>query len=64
MNKNKIAYSLSYIYAGIMVIDGIGHLASLSLNKESLLISSAGAYTGIGLIIFGVLLILALRKGK
>jgi len=64
INKNKIAYNLSFIYAGIMTIDGIAHLTSFSLNKDYLLTSIAGAYSGIGLVLFGVLLFYYLLKGK
>jgi len=64
LKGNKIAYNLSYIYAIIMVIDGSGHLIAFLSNKDYLFTSIAGAYTGIGLVIFGILLFYSLKKSK
>ena len=64
LKGNKIAYNLSYIYAIIMVIDGSGHLISFLSNKDYLFTSIAGAYTGTGLVIFGILLFYSLKKSK
>ena len=48
--KHRLAYLLSYGYAGIMILDGVSHLVQ----------RVAGIYTGIGLLIVGSLLLNAL----
>jgi len=63
INKNKVAYNLSYLYASILVVDGFYHLWFLS-KGEYIGTLGAGAYTGIGLIIFGALLFYNLLKNK
>lgn len=53
--KNKrSAYLLSYIYATIMIIDGLNHIIKVY----------PGVYTGVGLIILGFILILTLARNK
>lgn len=64
LKGNKIAYKLSYIYPVIMVFDGSWHIISLILNEEYLFTSSVGAYTGIGLVFFGILFFYSLWKNK
>ena len=55
LDNKKWFYNLNYIYAAVMIMDGLYHVI------ERLV---AGLYTGIGLIIFGLLLIYYLWRNK
>ena len=54
LRKNRLTYYLSYVYAVIMIIDGLEHMIGFT----------AGAYTGIGLIILGALLSFSLWRNR
>mgnify|MGYP001560783198 CR=1 FL=1 len=54
LNDKKWYYSLNYFYAITMIIDGAYHIIA----------GITGGYTGIGLIIFGSLLIYLLWKNQ
>ena len=55
LNKRRWTYNLNYIYALVIISDGIWHI----INK-----SIAGVYTAISLVLIGLLLIYYLWKNK
>jgi len=62
LNEKRWAYRLSIIYAGIMILNGIGHnLATILTGRY--FGGFAGGFTGIGLIIIGSALFYYLLKG-
>jgi hypothetical protein len=62
INDKQWAYKLSIIYAGFMILQGIGHNVA-TIISERYFDGFAGGYTGIGLIIVGSVLIYYLVKG-
>ena len=61
LNDKQWAYKLSIVYAGFMVLQGIGHnVATIITGKYA--DGFAGGYTGIGLIIIGSAMIYYLLK--
>ncbi|MGA2405906.1 MAG: hypothetical protein ABSF81_04035 [Bacteroidales bacterium] len=62
LNEKRWAYKLSIVYAGFMVLQGIGHnVATIITGRYT--DGFAGGYTGIGLIIIGSAMIYYLLKG-
>jgi hypothetical protein len=62
IRDKRWAYRLGIVYAGVMILNGIAHnLGTLLTGKYSG--SFAGGYTGLGLIIIGLLLISYLGSG-
>src|ERR1035437_10374165 len=61
LNERRWAYRLGMIYAGIMVLNGIGHNVATILTGRYFG-GFAGCFTGIGLIILGGLLFYNLSK--
>jgi hypothetical protein len=56
LQEKRWAYYLSFVYAGIMVINGIGHNIAVIVTGRYFN-GFAGGYTGIGLLLVGLLLI-------
>ncbi len=56
------AYRFSFVYAIVLIIDGIDHLIEYAVLGKYFN-GAAGVYTGIGLIGIGFALAMALRKG-
>jgi hypothetical protein len=61
LHEKRWAYQLSIIYAGIMILNGIGHNLATVLTGRYFG-GFAGGFTGIGLIIIGSALIYYLLK--
>jgi hypothetical protein len=62
LNEKRWAYKLSIVYAGIMILNGLGHnIATIVTGRY--FGGFAGGFTGIGLIIIGTILIYYLAKG-
>jgi len=62
LHEKRWAFYLSMIYAGIMILNGVGHnIATLVIGKY--FGGFAGGYTGIGLLVIGPPMIHHLRKG-
>jgi hypothetical protein len=62
LNEKRWAYKLSIVYAGIMILNGLGHnIATIVTGRY--FGGFAGGFTGIGLIIIGPALIYYLLKG-
>ncbi len=61
LNEQRWAYRLGMVYAGIMVLNGIGHNVATILTGRYFG-GFAGCYTGIGLIILGGFLFYHLSK--
>jgi len=60
--EKRWAFYLSMIYAGIMILNGLGHnIATIVTGRY--FGGFAGGYTGIGLLLIGPLMIHYLRKG-
>ncbi len=63
LQERRWAYSLSMIYAGIMILNGIGHnIATIVTGKY--FDGFAGGFSGIGLLLIGSLMIQSLRRIK
>jgi len=61
LNEKRWAYILSIVYAGIMILNGIGHnIATLVTGRY--FGGFAGGFTGIGLIIIGTILFYYLKS--
>lgn len=61
LQKKRWAYYMGMIYAGVMVLNGVGHnVATIVTGRYGG--DFAGGYTGIGLLIIGPPLIYYLRK--
>ncbi len=59
--KKKTGYRIGIIYATIMIMNGIGHnLATIITGKY--FDGYAGGFTGIGLVITGIPLLISFRK--
>jgi hypothetical protein len=62
LHKKRWAFYLSMIYAGIMILNGVGHnVATIVTGKY--FGGFAGGYTGIALLLIGPPMIHYLRKG-
>lgn len=62
LQEKRWAYQLSIIYAGIMILNGIGHNVATIVTGRYF-DGFAGGYTGIGLLLVGPAMIHYLRKG-
>jgi hypothetical protein len=62
LNDKQWAYKFSIVYAGFMVLQGIGHNIATILTGRYF-DGFAGGFTGIGLIIIGIAMICYLLKG-
>jgi hypothetical protein len=61
LQGKRWAYSLSIVYASIMILNGIGHnVATIATGRY--FDGFAGGYTGIGLVLIGLPMMYALRK--
>ena len=63
LQKKRWAYYLGVIYAGVMILNGLGHNVATILTGRYFG-GFAGGYTGIAFLIVGPLLIQFLRKGR
>ena len=61
LKKKKFSYYAIYIYAGIMIIDGLIHIVEFIIYRKYFN-GSAGLFTGIGFVIVGIPLIYNLKK--
>ena len=62
LHEKRWAFYLSMIYAGIMILNGVGHnIATIVTGRY--FGGFAGGYTGIGLLLIGPPMIYCLRKG-
>ena len=61
--KKRWAYSLSFVYAGILILDGLDHIIELILLR-AYFHGAAGLYTGILLMMTGVVFIYSLWKDQ
>jgi hypothetical protein len=59
--EKRCAYHLSMIYAGIMILNGLGHNVGLVATGRYF-DGFAGAYTGVALVLVGPEMIYYLRK--
>jgi hypothetical protein len=62
LHEKRWAFYLSIIYAGIMILNGVGHNIA-TIVTGSYFGGFAGGYTGIGLLLIGPPMIHYLRKG-
>ena len=63
LKKKKFSYYAIYIYAGVMIIDGLIHIVEFIIYRKYFN-GSAGLFTGIGFVIVGIPLIYNLKKLK
>jgi hypothetical protein len=62
LHEKRWAFCLSMIYAGIMILNGVGHnIATIVTGRY--FGGFAGGYTGIGLLLIGPPMIHYLRRG-
>ena len=62
LHEKRWAFYLSMVYAGIMILNGVGHnIATIVTGKY--FGGFAGGYTGIGLLLIGPPMMHYLRKG-
>ena len=61
LKKKKVSYYAIYIYAGVMIIDGLTHIIEFIIYKKYF-DGSAGIFTGIGFVLIGIPLIYNLKK--
>jgi hypothetical protein len=61
LHQKRWAFYLSIIYAGVMILNGIGHNIA-TLVTGSYFGGFAGGYTGLGLIVIGIPMIYYLRQ--
>jgi hypothetical protein len=61
LQTKRWAYTLSMVYAAIMAVNGLGHTVG-TLVTGRYFDGFAGGYTGIGLVLIGLPLIVVLRQ--
>jgi len=59
--EKRLAYHLSMIYAGIMILNGLGHNVGIVVTGRYF-DGFAGGYTGIAFVLIGPVMIYYLRK--
>ena len=62
LQDRRWAYFMGIIYAGIMILNGIGHNGATALTQRYFG-GFAGGYSGVFLVLFGAFLIFYLIKG-